>query len=57
MSTAYICYSKLPNITVSYIDMNVLHNWIKAHLYKHDSMVQGVPWAGDKHLVSLSQFS
>jgi hypothetical protein len=38
------------------IYMNVLHNWIKAHLYKHDSVVQGVPWAGDSQLVSLSQF-
>jgi len=35
-------YSKLPN-TFRYVDM---HDWIKARLYKHDSVVQGVPWSG-----------
>ena len=35
--------------------MNVLHNWIKTNLYKPDSVVQGVPWAGNSQLVSLSQ--
>jgi hypothetical protein len=49
MSAASIWYSKLRNITVSYVDMNILHNWIKAHLYKHVLVVQDVPWAGDSH--------
>ena len=55
MSAASIWYSKLRYITVTYVHMNVLHNRIKAHLYKHDLVVQGFPWAGDSQLVSLSQ--